>query len=168
MKKLLNILILFLIVTAAKQAYSQIVPVTQQINIQATVIPHSIVVFKRDLDFGNDLMPGIPKSVSVTSENSGMFEIEGKKNKSIKIKFQLPDELTSGNNSMSIEFSNRDAGYITTGNMKLFDPRKGVNTKLSNTGRLELYIGGTVSPSVTQASGFYSAPIIVNFLYTAD
>lgn len=155
-------------VTAANKAYSQITPVSQQINVKANVITHSIVVFKRDLDFGNDLMPGIPKSVSVSSENSGMFEIEGKKNKSIKINFQLPDELTSGNNTMTISFSNRDAGYITSGNMKLFDPRKGVNTKLSSAGRLELYLGGTVSPSITQSSGFYSAPIIVNFFYTAD
>lgn len=168
MKKLLYILTLLVLSITAKELYSQQVPVTQQISINATVIPHSIVVSKRDLDFGNDIVPGIPKSINKTSETSGMFGIEGKPKKSIKVSFILPEVLTSGLNSMNISFSNTDAGYITDGNMKTFDPRNGVNTKLSKSGSMEIFLGGTISPSNNQASGFYTAPIIVNLIYTAD
>lgn len=162
-------MILLIIATAANQAYSQISPVTQQVNVNATVISHSLVVYKRDLNFGDDLIPGISKSVNVESENSGMFEIRGKKNKSIKISFILPDVLNNGSNTMSISFSDRDGGYEKKeGNMKLFDPRKGLNAKLNKDGELDLYLGGTVTLSLNQASGFYSAPIVISILYDAN
>lgn len=168
MKKLLYILTLIVLSIAAKELYSQQIPVTQQISINATVISHSIVVSKRDLDFGNDIVPGVPKSINKTSEKSGMFSIEGKPKKSIKVSFMLPEELISGSNSMNISFSSTDAGYVTDGNMKTFDPRKGIGTKLSSSGTMQIFLGGSITPSVNQASGFYTAPIIINLIYTAD
>ncbi|MFA7361163.1 MAG: hypothetical protein WC139_09015 [Candidatus Kapaibacterium sp.] len=168
MNKLISTLSILILLTTIKTVYSQKVPTSQQINIKAEVISHSIVVSKRDLDFGNDIVPGIAKSINKASENSGSFEIQGKKNKAIKVSFTLPEILTNSSNLIDISFSSTDAGYITNGNMKAFDPRKGVNTKLSGSGKMEIFLGGTITPSNNQASGFYSAPIIVHLLYTAD
>ena len=75
---------------------------------------------------------------------------------------------------MTIVFTDTDASYDDeTGAGQsapagIIDPR-GLNTlDLGATGQMDIWLGGTVQPSLTQTGGDYSAEITLSVTYTGN
>jgi len=168
MQKIVITIAIIVVLVLTQNIFAQQTPVTDNISAKGTVIAHITVTSKRDLDFGNDIVPGIIKSVDKTSANSGKFSFAGQPNREISITFTLPSIVTSSVNSMQISFSTTDAGYQTDGALIDFDPYVTKNASFSGTGTMDVYIGGKVKPSTGQVSAFYTAPFNISLQYTTN
>jgi len=127
---------------------------------------------RQTLNFGT-LFPGVPTSISRTDAlNAGEFEIRGRKNTEIAVDFTLPAALTSGAQSVPLQFAPGDGGYSPSGTIAAataFDPRVELVTTLSNpNGRLYVYLGGTALPGSQQRAGHYTATITLTVSYTGS
>ena len=169
MKKYFLAIAVVIALTVSKDIFAQQVPVTSQINAKGTVITHITVSSTRDLDFGNDIVAGVATTVSKTAETSGKFLLSGQPNRQISIAFTLPTNLLNGENTMPIAFSTTDAGYIVNSNpISAFDPSVSKNASFGTNGAMEVYLGGTVTPSSTQVAGQYTAPVTISLQYTTN
>jgi hypothetical protein len=124
----------------------------------------------RNLSFGT-VLPGVPTTVEPTDlARSGQFEIIGLVNDPVEITFSfLPSTLTGPGGTMPISFGTTSAGFSESGaitSQVFFDPRVPFRVNLSSTGRGTGFLGGTLTPSATQAAGSYSGSvsITVSFL----
>lgn len=145
------------------------VPITASITAKGTVLSPISVTSTRDLDFGNDILPGINRTIDKNSNSAGQFSIMGEAGKEVNMTITLPGTLFSGTNSLPISFTQTDGGYkVTGGNMVDFDPLNPVNATIGSDGALEIYLGGTVAPTYRQNGGEYSGTIIVEFNYTGN
>ena len=167
MKKLVLAIVTLVVLVLTQDVFSQQVAETENINAKGTVITHISVTAKRDLDFGTDIVPGVAKTVDKAVTNSGKFTLAGEKSRQIAITFTLPTNLSHGNDLMPIIFSATDAGYQNSASpMTAFNPAIVQNASFSSTGTMDIYLGGKVTPSSSQASGVYTAPITISLLYT--
>lgn len=166
MKKVFkHILFLFLTILSI-DSYAQ---VTASITATATVLTGISIVSKSDLDFGSDIVPGILRTVDKSNANSGRFSLTGSPNKQISIRFITPTQLSNGGNTMPITFGSTDAGYqIPGGNIVSFNPSLVSNASFGSQGTMTVFLGGKVTPSSNQASGFYTASITLNLEYTGN
>lgn len=170
MKKLLLAVAIIFIVISTKGVFAQQNVVSASIQAKGTVISHLAVQGLRNLDFGSDLIGGVPTSVSNSSINSGKFEITGKNGREISIDFDLPSNLSDGfGNNLAISFSSTDAGYYNDGSSLIaFNPSVGTNANLSPFGTMQVYLGGTISPTPNQVPGYYSGTVQINLQYTTN
>ena len=144
-------------------------PVSATISAKGTVLAPISVVSTRDLDFGNDLLPGVPRVIAKTSNSSGKFSIMGQNGKEVSIVMSTPANLTSGENVLILYFNPDDAGYVIPGGtMTDFDPLSPVNAVFGTENTMDVYLGGTVSPTYTQPGGLYEGFITVEFYYTGN
>jgi hypothetical protein len=129
------------------------------------------VTRERDLDFG-DVVRGVPATIPVNNAASGRFLIRGTRGAEVSLDFLLPTVLTVGSNTLPIGFSPTAAGHYTLPqpqNAVLFDPHLTRITRLrASNGFLYLWLGGTVSPAVTQAPGVYTGSITMVVSYTGN
>ncbi len=140
---------------------------TSNITAKATVLTRISVTSKRDLDFGENIVPGIQNIVDKTSASSGKFSISGQASKYISISFLLPSQLINGQNSMPITFTSTDAGYqLPHGSVIAINPAGASTVKFDKEGTMDIFLGGKVTPSGSQATGLYSSAITVNLQYT--
>ncbi|MCX6159711.1 MAG: DUF4402 domain-containing protein [Ignavibacteriae bacterium] len=169
MKKLVLAIVTLVVLVLTQDVFSQQVAETENINAKGTVITHISVTAHRDLDFGTDIVPGVAKTVDKAATNSGKFTLAGEKSRQIAITFTLPSNLSSGTNLMPITFTTTDAGYQNSVSpMTAFNPAVVQNASFSSTGTMEVYLGGKVTPSSSQASGVYTAPVTISLLYTTN
>ena len=170
MKKLFLAVAVFVVLAVSKDMFAQQNVVSATITAKGTVNQHITAQGTRALDFGADLIGGVPTSVDKASSNSGKFEITGKAGREISIDFDLPSNLTDGTgNNLAISFSSTDAGYINNGStLNAFNPSSGTNANMSATGTMEVYLGGTVSPTPNQVPGYYSGTVQINLQYTTN
>lgn len=120
-----------------------------------------------DLEFG-DVFPGVAKSVARTDAEAGSFTISGQASTTVFLNFDLPTTLVDGANNLPIAFSDTDAGRNTAntqGSATSFDPNVETSTALSAGGDLYVWIGGTVTPSIAQVAGTYTADITLTVTY---
>jgi hypothetical protein len=144
-------------------------PVSATISAKGTVLAPISVVSTRDLDFGSDLLPGVPRVIAKTSNSSGKFSIMGQNGKEVSIVMSLPGNLTNGENVLALYFNPDDAGYIVPGGtMTDFDPISPVNAVFGTDNTMDIYLGGTVSPTYTQPGGLYEGLVTVEFYYTGN
>jgi hypothetical protein len=129
----------------------------------------------QSLDFAT-VTRGVPKTVARNTAAAAKVQVSGSSNAFVQIRFTLPTQLANiqaipGVN-MPISFGataagwNRDTDSPTGGTA--FDPSVGVNNaRFGPPPRpyLGVYLGGTVSPSATQAAGIYQGSIILTITY---
>lgn len=163
MKKVL--LSIFFILFTYGISFSQSYP----LQIRATVIS-PISVTTTDLNFG-DVMRGINKSIVPGNSGSGKWEITGASNKEVQFSFVVPTYISSGSNELAFTSGSNGGKYSTdpsgTPGTSFF-PLSTITTTLSSTGKLYIFIGGTVSPLSNQASGEYSGNITLSIQYTGN
>ena len=168
MKKLFVTIAVLVVLVLTQDIFAQQTPVTDNISAKGTVITHISVTAKRDLDFGNDIVPGVIKTVDKAAANSGKFSLAGQPNREMSITFTLPSNLVSGENTMPITFTTTDAGYQTGESLVGFNPAAVQNASFSATGTMDVYLGGKVTPAAGQVSGFYTAPVNISLQYTTN
>ncbi len=152
-------------------------PVAQEtgtIQARATVIPAMLVSAEHDLLFGM-VFPDIDKSVDKADIGfAGEWRIQGNAGAEITVDFTLPTDLlhTDSATTMTIDFANDDASFDDgTGSGQSaptgeFNPH-GLNVSNLGAGSImDVWIGGTVRPSLTQTGGDYVADIVLTAQYT--
>lgn len=125
-----------------------------------------------DLTFGA-LFPGVATTIQpLDAVNAGRFDIRGNKQAEVDIELTLPAALVSGGGAqLPLTFGPADGSYSQTPNANgatLFDPRVPLVTRLGNSGRVYVYLGGTATPGGQQKSGAYSATITLTVAYTGN
>ena len=151
------------------QSFSTTIPVN------AMIVGNGITITSlADLDFGV-VTRGVPATVLPTSANAGRWEVVGTANAFVNISFTLPALLPNTQAlpgiTMPISFSVTSArwrrGNPGVGAATPFNPNVGTTGRLGPPPRPELYLwlGGTVSPSASQAPGVYVGNIVVTISY---
>lgn len=159
----------------APSASSQEVAVGQA---TATVLTVLAVTATAPLAFGN-VYQGVPLSIAKNTASAGEFTITGEADATIAIYMQLPDYLSTatGDDRMVIAFSTADCnidttgagdptGFVGTDGWIDQDPHNVTNAATVGSVGTNIYLGGTVQPSVDQTAGNYEADIILTVAYT--
>lgn len=126
----------------------------------------------RQLDFGS-LFPGVPATVLRTDAvRAGRFNLRGTRRVEVRISFTLPAALTApGGRTLPLLFGAGDGGFATSntiGAATAFDPRVPLITRLGNSGRLFVWMGGRALPSTTQSAATYTGTITLTSAYTGN
>lgn len=147
------------------------------IQATATIIAGITIIGTNDLVFGT-VLPGVNKSVDkATSGFAGEWQISnGTVNSEISVTLTLPDSLqhTTNPTGMRVVFSSTDASYDdgTGGGQAspagVFDPNGPVARRVSGAGTMNLWIGGTVMPRLTQTGGDYASDVTMTIAYTGN
>jgi hypothetical protein len=119
---------------------------------------------------------GVPKTVAQNTAAAGKVRVAGTANAFTQIRFTLPTQLPNiqavpGIN-MAITFAANSARWRRTndnaGGGTVFNPAVGVNNARFGGNAnpyFFVYLGGTVTPSATQAPGIYQGSIILTVTY---
>jgi len=129
----------------------------------------------QDLNFGT-VTRGVPRTIAQNTAAAGKVRVAGTPNAFTQIRFTLPTQLPNiqalpGIN-MPISFAANAARWrrstdAPTGG-RIFNPAVGVNNaRFGGAARpyFFVYLGGTVTPSATQAPGIYQGTIILTITY---
>lgn len=142
----------------------------------ATVLSALTILGNRNLAFGS-VTPGLNKSVDkATVGFAAEWEIVGIAGSEISITFGLPANLTLIDSTvvMPISFTNTDASFEDgtgsgqTSPAGLISPLGPGAERLGAAGTLFIWLGGTVSPGLTQTGGNYAADLILTIAYTGS
>jgi hypothetical protein len=163
------VILLLLIPNAGAQEYGVI-------QATATVIAGITITGEHDLIFGS-VLPGVDKSVDKSNVGfAGAWHIAGDNSAEITLDFTLPDSLLHIDSLafLRISFNSTDASYDdgTGGGQSnpayIINPN-GPNTgDLGATGTMDVWIGGTVEPTISQTGGNYEADITLMVAYTGN
>ena len=144
-------------------------PLTVTIFAKGTVLSPLTISSSKDLDFGNDILPGVNRVIDKNSNSAGKFSILGQADKEVTVSILTPTELVNGESTLKISFFPTDAGYkLPGGSVVDFDPLNPVNASFGTDGAMDILIGGTVAPYYDQAPGEYTGAITVVFYYTGN
>ncbi len=146
------------------------------IQATATVIAGITITGDHDLIFGT-VLPGVDKSIDRRNVGfAGAWHISGDNSAEITLDFTLPDSLLHVDSlaHLRINFTNTDASYDNgTGGGQAnpavtFNPNGPSTADLGATGILDVWIGGTVQPTISQTGGNYVADITLRVAYTGN
>jgi hypothetical protein len=166
-------LVLTLLVTLVSVSQAQ-----ESAIIQATATVLSALTVRgiNNLQFGT-VTPGVSKAVNRTDVGfAGEWSITGPPGAEINLEFDLPDSLLLEDSTVGlrIDFTNTDASYDdgTGGGQTLpagtLNPN-GVETQdLGIGGEMEVWIGGRVSPRISQTGGDYAADVVLTVALTGN
>ena len=117
----------------------------------------------RDLNFGV-VIKGIPLHVLPNDAvKSGEFQFITAIGNRVRLQFTLPNRLTGpGGAQLNIAYNATDAiatGTAPTSVPVTFDPRVAQTFNIVTSTRILVFLGGTVSPTVAQVSGTYTATV---------
>ena len=151
------------------QSFSTTIPVN------AMIVGNGITITSlADLDFGT-VTRGVPATVLPTSANAGRWQVVGTANAFVNISFTLPALLPNVQAlpgiTMPISFGATSARWRrdnpAVGGATPFNPNVGTTGRLGPPPRPDMYLwlGGTVSPSASQAPGVYVGNIVVTISY---
>ena len=133
-----------------------------------------------DWSVGGDLYQGVAKHVAVNEAGAGVFTVTGAEGDAIQSQLLLPEYLwctTVGvKQRVDLFFSETDCAYSTDG---VADPTTATQTVVDPTSlptmtiaagqtTVNLFIGGTATPSVYQKAGVYTANVILTSWYEGD
>lgn len=149
-------------------------------NGQATanVAASLAVTSAQDLLFGA-VFQGVAKSIGNNiNASSGIFNITGAASAGITLEFTMPDyiALADGSDRMAIAFSTTDAVVDTNNTTPAtvvagdgwvnINPRNfPAGTVVGAAGQTNVYVGGRVTPSISQKAGAYVGSIILSVAY---
>lgn len=172
MRRILSALLVAIALPAAARAQSA----STTAQITALVVGGSMTFSNlQSLDFAT-VTRGVPKTVARNTAAAAKVRITGTANAFAQIRFTLPTQLPNiqalpGVN-MPISFAANSAGWNRDtddpGGGTAFNPAVGVNNaRFGPPPRpyLWVYLGGTVTPTVTQAPGVYQGSIILTITY---
>jgi hypothetical protein len=146
------------------------------IQATATVIAGITITGDHDLIFGS-VLPGVDKSIDRRNIGfAGAWHISGNNLAEITIDFTLPDSLLHIDSLafLRIAFNSTDASYDDgTGGGQAspavtFNPNGPGTANLGAGGILDVWIGGTVEPTISQTGGNYVADITLMVAYTGN
>jgi hypothetical protein len=174
----------YILLMAAVAVFAPLVVSAQDVSTgQATanVLAVLNVTATHDLAFG-DVLQGVPHIASkILIADAGVFQITGEGDMEISMFLQLPDYLWNSTNTdrLVIAFSATDADIDTTaagtpavhggGAIVDQDPHAIPETALGGAGNiLQIFLGGTVYPTVDQRAAAYDADIILTVAYTGN
>jgi len=153
-------------------------PATGSITISADVTPDGLTISSANfLNFGI-LIPGTPTTLNArTSVNAGKFDIRGAQRAEFTLTLTLPTELRIGLGPLSLPVtfdgtsgcaSNRD----NQNSCSTFNPSTVLTARIRNRVAPDntyfVWLGGTVSPTVGQSPGVYTAVISALVQYTGN
>ena len=157
MKKLILTAVLLLIVSSL--SFGQSAQVTATVNAVISVTTDANLVF------GN-VVKGVPKTVLSTEANAAAFTITAEPSTPTVLTVTFPSNLVNGANNLP--FTGETPVYNSTQTQTgatAYGSLTGGTASTNASGNLYVYIGGTVSPAVNQASGNYSGTINVSVVY---
>lgn len=147
----------------------------------ATVLSALSVIATHDLDFGN-VLQGVQKTADKTVvAEAGVFQVNGAGGFEISMYLQLPPYLwnstVDGEDRLICAFSDTEADIDTTaagtpavhgaGAIVDQNPHDLPDTVIGAADNiLQIYLGGTVYPTVDQRAGSYVADILLTVAYT--
>lgn len=142
------------------------------VQATGTVLEPASVSSSTGLDFGEEILPGISKSVARSDGNAAKFAVTAMTSNYVMVNFTLPDMLSheTGDDEMAITFSAQDASYSDTDQVTGsagFDPH--VEERLQFYGgntSYYIWLGGTINPRNDQQAGTYSGAITIDLAYT--
>lgn len=146
------------------------------IQALATVVSSLNVLGVNNLNFGT-VTPGLNKTVTRTTVGlAGEWEITGTATAEITLDFTLPNNLILPDSSaaMLVQFNSTDAAYDDgSGGGQLapsavINPNGPITANLGTGGQMNVWIGGTVRPTISQTGGNYAADIILTVAYTGS
>ena len=146
------------------------------IQALATVVTSLSVVGSNNLQFGA-VTPGINKFVDKSSVGSaGEWIISGVASAEVTVDITLPDSLVTVDSLafMRISFSNTDASFDDgtgggqTAPAGTLDPASFATLRLGIGATLNVWIGGTVLPSISQTGGDYASDVVLTVAYTGN
>lgn len=138
-------------------------------TVTATVLA-PLAVSGTDMSF-DDVEPGRQKSVARTSESAGTFALTGRASHEITATFTLPSNVTNGADLLPISFSSTDGGFNTANTQASaapFDPSAIQIWNFIGTGAAYVWLGATVTPTLSQAGGTYSGMVELTVDYTGN
>jgi hypothetical protein len=142
----------------------------------ARVLANITVTALSPLDFG-DIFQGVPKTVENNDAEAAVFSITGQAGAGITIYLQLPEylSLSDGSDRLTIVFGATDVSVDTTGaanpaGMEGTDGWQNVNPHnipavVVGSVATDIYLGGSVNPSINQKAGNYNGDIIITAAY---
>lgn len=147
-------------------------------TIQATanVLQALVVRGLNNLEFGV-VTPGINKTVDKADVGpAGEWDITGQPLAEILLDFDLPDSLIHEDSTygMQVVFSTTDVSYDdgTGGGQTLpagiINPHALEVRDLGAAGVMNVWIGGTVMPRLTQTGGYYAADVVLTVTLTGN
>ncbi|MEZ5358596.1 MAG: hypothetical protein R3F48_07155 [Candidatus Zixiibacteriota bacterium] len=162
---------MILLVPGAAQAQE-----SAAIQAIATVVSGLQVIGLNNLNFGT-VVPGIDKTVDKTDVGfAGEWQINGSANAEITLDFTIPTYLLTADSSaqMLILFSGTDASFDdeTGGGQTIpagvLNPHGQGVENIGVGGRMYVWIGGTVQPTISQTGGDYAADVTLTVAYTGN
>ncbi len=163
MRKVLSLALALGLGLAATTAHAQVN--NASINATATVQAPINVLAAANLDF-QAVFPGVSKTVGVADATAGRWDVAGQASTAVTLNFTLPGNLVSGANLMPIGTWTGNHNTTQAPSGTSFTP-SGTPTSatLSSSGALFVYIGATVTPTINQAPGVYTAAVTLTVLY---
>jgi len=146
------------------------------IQATATVIAGIVITGEHDLVFGM-VLPDVDKTVDKSNVGfAGAWRISGNNSAEVSLDFTMPDSLIHSDSStyLRIEFSSTDASYDDgsgggqSNPVAEIDPHGPNIIDLGVTGTLDVWIGGTVRPTISQTGGDYASDITLTVAYTGN
>ena len=158
MRTLLTVLIIFAVVFTARAQSTD----SESATVSATVIASLSLAKDQNLAFGQ-VTQNAASTVQVTDAGAVKFTVTGEPNKNITFTLTSPANLTSGINNLpyadDVQYNTSDApGTANALNT-------GATIALNGSGNLYVYLGGTVTAGVAQATGAYSGTFTVQVDY---
>lgn len=142
-------------------------------SVVAQPTPATITVTGiRNLAFGT-LIPGVPSVVAPTDPaRAAQFDVRGGAAQQLQVVLALPLELEGpGGSRLPVRYGPSAAAYSLTSapaDAVAFDPALPFTVSLPAAGRLQVYVGGTATPTVTTPAGRYGAVITLTAAATGN
>lgn len=160
----LSLAVLALTLVGASVAQAQ----SANITATAVVLTPLTVTGAASLDFGN-VFPGLVKTIAPTAATAGRFSITGSGASQVILTFTLPTTLvhtTLPANTMPIgTFLGGQFATNTQGSQTPIVVTAPVTTNLA-AGSLFVWLGATVTPTITQVAGTYNGTVTMAVVYT--
>src|SRR5438094_706743 len=96
---------------------------------------------------------------------AGRFTVTGQGSAGVSLSFVVPANLTFGLNNLPISFTGSFNGINDPAGSGIGSFAGATGATLSATGNLFVFVGGTVTPSVSQAAGAYVGTVQMTVVY---
>ena len=134
-------------------------------GVASPVAAQFSAVGTRNLAFGA-VIPGVTMVVAPTDPvKSGVYTITANQGTRLRLDFVLPTQLVrAGGGQMTVNFANGDAILLETAPGSVPNNQNPKSMKpytMTNGNQLKIYLGGNVSPAGGQATGLYTATVML-------
>ncbi len=150
----------------AGMSFAQSSTANASVTVNTNVVSSISCSNTHNLDLGT-VVQGATASVAPTSANAGAFTVTGTLNSSVSYVFAAPADLTSGANTLT--FTPDIPVYNTSNSQTGTNPFGAVAGGIMSLGAgvtsVYIWVGGSVTPSATQAVGSYSGSYTLTVTY---